>query len=90
MKWISVKDRLPIQYLANAGEYFTEIVLAVDNLSRQWVVEYCVEGPNKSWEKGRQYWSIVNDNDNYCHCINCDFDEIPITHWMPLPELPKE
>ena len=75
-EWISVKDRLP--------EVYEEVlVFAVDrgDLSDEPVYaltamrEYrTFNGPVKSWIQPWQYF-----NANY-----------KVTHWMPLPEPPKE
>lgn len=72
-EWISVEDRLPQKY---------DRVLVTDG--KQVCLHYkqsCV-----NWEDEKGY-------DLYCSCTlnhdRCDFVEGSITHWMPLPFLPK-
>lgn len=83
-KWISVKERLPKekweQYLVvckTKGGYDGSFV------SIEMAEFYPDQEPNKDWgmEKATtHYWTIIGD-------MNIPFD---VTHWMPLPKLPKE
>ena len=52
-----------------------ETVLVFDQIEQISTMTYCIDGMyGKSWE------------DDYEQAINLDW----ITHWMPLPEVPKE
>jgi len=74
MKWISVKDKLPQKY---------QRVLVTDG--KQICLHYKQSFIN---------WQDERGHDLYCSCTEnkdkCEFREGDITHWMPLPELPKE
>lgn len=78
MKWISVKDRLPEKdgaYIINeAFTHTNQISIA------RWTSDY------KSYFNerlnGRAVW--------YRYSSECgDYEIIRVTHWMPLPEPPK-
>lgn len=74
MKWIPVTERLPIG--ANNGETSEEIIAYTKS------GEVCV-----GWiESGRRTWYLVVGDDDYPTAH--DFGTV--THWMPLPEAPKE
>ncbi len=76
MEWISVKDRLP-----DPKEY--KDVLTYEFLTH---IETLEEIPHFSIEPAE---NIYFDDELQCVCSNFAGAE-NITHWMPLPEPPKE
>ena len=64
-KWISVKERLPIDRLKKYLVAFRDVGGSIVDMAR-----YC---PSDGWT-----------------CDNWDVPQNLITHWMPLPEAPKE
>lgn len=64
-KWISVKERLPIDRLKKYLVAFRDAGGSIVDMAR-----YC---PSDGWT-----------------CDNWDVPQNLITHWMPLPEPPKE
>ena len=104
MDWISVKDRMPesgekvIARLQSKTfpRYGTITILAHIGEHEQTTDDYdwrdC-ECDTEYDEKNDCYWiaecwyevNVVDDNPNWI--IDSDYD---VTHWMPLPEPPKE
>ena len=82
-KWISVKDRLPNKdgkYLCcwdgyTVGDKFIDIYSFAKNLRK--VDEYNFKDENRAG------WYDYDSEWGYC-------ERESVTHWMPLPELPKE
>lgn len=88
-EWISVKDRLPKE---------------LEAVNIVWVnhdpPSYYQHTKNKPFAatavyyKGNWYWWNATVEDVLAEYGRSDFDfidkSIEITHWMPLPELPKE
>lgn len=74
MEWISVKERLPHKYSR---------VLVTDGK------EVCLH-----YKQSLCSFKGSEGEDLYCSCNmnhdRCDVIEGTITHWMPLPELPKD
>jgi len=74
MEWISVKEKVPKKY---------QRVLVTDGK------EICLH-----YKQSFINWEDEKGHDLYCSCPEnhdrCDFREGDITHWMPLPPLPKE
>ncbi len=75
MEWISVKDKLPEKY---------QIVLVTDGKN------ICLHYKQSFWN-----WEGDEGEDLYCRdcqVVNerCNIIEGTITHWMPLPKLPKD
>lgn len=64
-KWISVKERLPIDHLKKYLVAFRDAGGAIVDMARYF--------PSDGWT-----------------CDNWDVPQNLITHWMPLPEPPKE
>ena len=79
MKWISVKDKLPDKdgrYLCCWGEHkYIVIYSFAKKLSK--VDKYDFKGKN------RKGWYDYDSEWGYSEMCG-------VTHWMPLPELPKE
>lgn len=88
MDWISVKDQLPHvpDQVEGSSYQYSCNVLVIDAHMRQWVANYYI-GPSHGT---KEWWGVTNDNDNCCQCVNPDFEKVKITHWMPLPQPPKE
>lgn len=76
-RWISVKDRLP----SADGHYLTYCISYCDVVSFSTCLEdvddYDFDG------KKRPGWFGYDDEYGY-------YENTGVTHWMPLPELPKE
>lgn len=64
-KWISVKERLPIDRLKKYLVAFRDVGGSIVDMARYF--------PSDGWT-----------------CDNWDVPQNLITHWMPLPEAPKE
>ena len=76
MGWISVKDRLPDVNKTKSGYEKVYVIGATERKVRVMIYERaCVRG------KTVFRWKWVFDR---------IYDGDEITHWMPLPELPKE
>ena len=79
-KWISVNDRLPDEngrYLCYCGESFiktTDIYSFAKNLKK--VDKYDFRDKKAGWYSYDSEWGY--------------FERSGVTHWMPLPEPPKE
>lgn len=94
MDWISVKDGLP-----EAKEYWERVLVNVSRshwptssydfidspYSEEFVVSAMYDGSQKIWhlDCDEQLNALLEIDDSP---INGDF----VTHWMPLPEPPKE
>lgn len=77
--WISVKERLPALYevvLVSKGPYFRLASLELEQNQAADIGEY------KVWREIDQY----RLQDGFTGCLTWN----DITHWMPLPEAPKE
>lgn len=80
-EWISVKERLP----EAEGDYLVcsefadirSLKIMTFALNLESVDEYCFAG-----EKRPGWWDFDGETGNY--------EWSHVTHWMPLPELPKE
>ena len=97
MNWISVKDKLPEKYdyylvwakecndcIANNDHYhklnyrYNRYTIALWCEKDMYLVEHKQRQGDHSWDSlVKDYWS-------------CSFTNEEITHWMPLPEKPKE
>ena len=89
MKWINVKDRLPFvpSAIREHDLFYSHPVLAIDTAGNQWVVKYA--HASKSWAN-QEWWELVLGEEDYCTTRGLpDFYETPLTHWMPLPQPPK-
>ncbi len=90
-KWISVNDRLPNDYGA--------VLVTWGNRNPEWYYAHIKDTPfvgvahfypkTKRW-----YWYSAVTEDYLSEYGDSEFDRvdksIDITHWMPLPEPPKE
>ncbi len=83
MEWISVKDRLPTDYLI-------EVLACLGNGD---VVLCCYNTVSDTWS----FDCSCNIHEDECECRQKRMKnkieiihEIVITHWMALPSLPKE
>ena len=77
-EWISVKDRLPeITFESNTTKY-TDGVLAFDDCEDVCLGHFCI-----SKYDGSFIFYGFTDGSEEC-------DPLIVTHWMPLPEPPKE
>ena len=74
-EWISVEERLPEPNVNCLVAAKVGNRMVVDLGSREWCFDY------RTMEQS-YVWSIMNDWDEGEGC--------EITHWMPLPEPPKE
>jgi hypothetical protein len=79
MKWINIKDRLP-----KKGETVLLILGTIKNIHTGYYFDEIENECNYSYHvRGFQH-----------SCENCELDiedpNFDITHWMPLPKLPKK
>ena len=72
--WISVEDDLPCNNPNNIHFGFTNTVLVIDDENNTYIA-FMVKGKDNKW-----VWDSA-DNFAFLHSI---------THWMPIPKLPKE
>ena len=82
MEWISVKDRLPKE----EGYYLVCDTSSDYIMPSPYMAEYKFHWIKPMWGK-----VTVNKSDGfyvYSHDYR-DYEEDNATHWMPLPELPK-
>lgn len=77
-EWISVKDRLPD--VDTCPEKFYERA-HVNVYNGEYVLPAIYERINYPEQKLKYRWK---------YCWGRTYDGPPITHWMPLPEPPKE
>ena len=76
-EWISVKDKLPNEdgdYLCCWGNKYIRIYSFAKNLSKIDRYDFC--GKKTGWYDLDSEWGY--------------YEISSVTHWMPLPELPKE
>ena len=84
VEWISVKDRLPetngkylcANYSKTLNRYFIEVLSFAKDLHK-------VDEFDFKEEKGKSGFYMYDSEWGYSHFRN-------VTHWMPLPEPPKE
>lgn len=84
MEWISVKDRLP---RIAVGSYSVTVLIAFNMIDIDGMYSYSAVSFGRHYaSKRRITWedevSGYTDDDDGAH--------IEVTHWMPIPELPKE
>ena len=72
--WISVEEDLPCNNPNNIHFGFTNTVLVIDDENNTYIA-FMVKGKDNKW-----VWDSA-DNFAFLHSI---------THWMPIPKLPKE
>ena len=75
-EWISVEDRLPDVVVTTNSYFETKTVLA-------WADDRCVFGCFKIYRYDNSFEFYGLDEDETW----CNYE---VTHWMPLPEPPKE
>ena len=76
-EWISVKERVP----ERKGEYFVYSTFAGYGYRRIAFFSPCYDG-YEEYMQGKRVWYACDREYGDC--------EIHVTHWMPLPEPPKE
>ena len=75
MEWISVKDRLPVE----DGKYLT-----------YWIDNGATYGMDvQRFSKNPRIVKGMYGN-SYLHWSKQTWDDYCVTHWMPLPEPPKD
>jgi|GEM_PF-5843592 hypothetical protein len=81
MEWISVKDSMPktefIEYIGNISGNVLIKVLNDNEVRMGW------------WNLDKRKWKDASDL-ACCGCPDMQYEFEQVTHWMPLPELPKE
>lgn len=81
MEWISVKDRLPLEYV---------FVLVCEKSGRDGEVICPISIARWEWDR----WNGLGEKEGSCNAFFSDlFWDIQwgeITHWMPLPPPPKD
>lgn len=71
--WISIKDRLPENYILVVVGWHEEGEERID-------IDYIEEGMWGNWFDRAEHMNIAGGNCN---------EEAPYTQWMPLPPLPQ-
>ena len=74
-RWISVKDRLP-----EIGDSYLGVVKEKYPHEAKWNIHVDVAASHGKYID--DFWDTFNDWD--------EGNEVHVTHWMPLPEPPKE
>lgn len=82
MKWINVKDELPIQKPENIPTM--DWVLVTTNIPPHPISIARFDGKNWEFLETNELWVYGA----ICGDATCPFDIIEITHWMPLPKPP--
>ena len=97
--WISVKDRLPdaeqeVLILTENGVITTAMyedgtVSTEDSCWNWYDVDFDYDEENDKYLICEGWWEYrhYNQDDVYNNCVD---DDDKVTHWMPLPEPPKE
>lgn len=81
MEWISVKERMPDMFINEDGCWCTKRVHLVCNAEERTVhLCYCI----------RQLKDLGDGIFSIDHWYDQTGDLIDVTHWMAIPELPKE
>jgi len=75
--WISVKDRLP-------EEHGYDAYLVYLDIGHVMIADFYPEEHEKYYKQDESYWDSRDSTDM------CDLLSHHVTHWMPLPEPPKE
>ena len=90
MKWISVEDRLPGEDENSICSKFLVVIRTCGGALPKGYYEYielatfmsaCEPEARVCWEGNTAYWEFDGNEQN---------QPFEVTHWMPLPELPKE
>jgi hypothetical protein len=89
-KWISVNERLPDMELDNLNDPVDDVLIVFQRTTTK--CNHCghLDG---DYFYGIGYviheeWKLTELLEN--NCLPLDYeDQIKVTHWMPLPELPK-
>jgi len=80
-QWISVADQFPKD---------NQFVLVIDKENEIWTAQWTLAGEsNNESNPERRFWSFKVDNEDCCECTWPKLDNT-VTHWRPLPELPKD
>jgi hypothetical protein len=84
MEWISVKDRLPDIKDKTKNSSVSEDVLTIDSDGLMFVAYLNYYGISEYRTKEECSWS---EQSTGCGCCS---EALDITHWMSLPQPPKE
>lgn len=76
-RWIPCSERLPDMPVEGLGAEYSDCCLVCD--AHDWIgMAYCLTDGKKTW------WEFADAQNK----VKIDWTEV--THWMPLPEPPKE
>ncbi len=91
MEWISVEERLPEDYKKVLVRRDNNLYGTFEDIESGWYAS-----PDPDWEEEKGDWftmrvSLQRQLKSAAEMFNGRVMELPpVTHWMPLPEPPKE
>jgi len=92
MEWVNIRERMPelntnILVTCKVGHYWAEIDGSEDNRHLEILVGY-LHDEHEHFKALKSHIVFCVD----CGCSGPEFDreDYEVTHWMPLPELPRE
>jgi len=91
MNWISVKDKLPIDPNSNGEQSDDVLITNGESISvGYYESEYHIDRDPEAYEGQKMIFSSETWH-AHGHYLNTCISGFPeVTHWMPLPDLPKK
>ena len=91
MDWISVKDRLPETDGENTYTYNVLVYIPKrDGVSQHGIYIGKLRKVEPDCDGSKNFWGIPTPGSDWTVWGWGYFQEPVVTHWMPLPEAPKE
>ena len=90
--WVSVKDRMPEKHLINDHEAYVLLYIPKrDGCSQHGIyLGFLRETPLPPDDGSGNFWNRPCPGSDWTVWEWCHFEEPKVSHWMPLPEPPKE